>query len=67
MSAQAITPRLLSFKQASEYLGCSVWQLRQFEWNGELPSVRGMGKKILFDIADLNRLVEQKKGNGREQ
>jgi predicted site-specific integrase-resolvase len=65
MSAQAITPRLLNFKQASEYLGCSVWQLRQFEWNGVLPSVRGMGKKILFDIEDLNRLVEQKKCQGR--
>lgn len=66
-SPQAITPRLLNFKHAAEYLGCAVWQLRQLEWGGQLPSVRGLGKRILFDVKDLDRLVEQKKANGRAQ
>ena len=66
-SSQAITPRLLNFKQAAEYLGCAVWQLRQLEWGRQLPSVRGLGKRILFDVKDLDRLVEQKKANGRAQ
>jgi excisionase family DNA binding protein len=61
MSSHELTPRLLSFKAAAHYLGCSVHALRQLEWAGELPSVRNLGKRILFDVADLNRLVEQKK------
>lgn len=64
-SPQAIMPRLLNFKQAAEYLSCAVWQLRQLEWAGELPSVRGLGKRILFDIKDLDRLVEQRKAGAR--
>jgi excisionase family DNA binding protein len=63
MSSQAVAARLLSFKQAAEYLGTSVWMLRQLEWQGKLPSVRGLGKKILFDISDLDALVMQKKQN----
>jgi hypothetical protein len=66
-SSKAITPRLLNIKEASQYLGVAVWQLRQLEWGGQLPSVRGLGKRILFDVKDLDRLVEQKKGNGRAQ
>ena len=66
-SSQTITPRLLNIKEASQYLGVAVWQLRQLEWGRQLPSVRGLGKRILFDVKDLDRLVEQKKGNGRAQ
>jgi len=60
-STQAIMPRLLNIKEASKYLGCSLWQLRQLEWAGELPSVRNMGRRLLFDIHDLDHLVEKKK------
>jgi excisionase family DNA binding protein len=60
-SPQAITPRLLNIKQAAKYLACSCWTLRQLEWAGELPSVRNLGKRILFDVADLNHLVDRKK------
>lgn len=56
-----LTPRLLTIKDAAHYLSCSVWALRQLEWAGELPSVRNLGKRILFDVADLNKLVEKKK------
>jgi len=66
-SSQAITitPRLLNIKQAAQYLGVAVWQLRHLEWGGELPSVRNLGKKILFDRTDLDRLVDQRKAGAR--
>ena len=60
-SPQAITPRLLNIKQASQYLSCSCWTLRQLEWSGSLPSIRNLGKRLLFDIRDLDKLVELKK------
>jgi excisionase family DNA binding protein len=61
MSSHELTPRLVNIKEAARYLSCSVWALRQLEWAGELPSVRNLGKRILFDVADLNRLVDRKK------
>jgi excisionase family DNA binding protein len=65
-SSQAtITPRLLNIKEAAKYLSCAVWQLRHLEWAGELPSVRNLGKRILFDRADLDRLVDQRKTESR--
>jgi len=60
-STETIQPRLLNIKDASRYLGCSVWALRQLEWAGELRSIRNLGKRLLFDIADLDQLVEKKK------
>jgi DNA-binding transcriptional MerR regulator len=51
---QALKPRLLNIKQAA---------LRHLEWSGSLPSIRNLGKRLLFDIRDLDRLVEQKKAS----
>jgi excisionase family DNA binding protein len=61
MSSHELTPRLVNIKEAARYLSCSVWALRQLEWAGELPSVRNLGKRILFDIRDLDALVTKKK------
>jgi len=61
VAVSSIQPRLLNIKQAAEYLGCPVWTLRSLEWAGKLPSVRRLGRRILFDRADLDRLVEEKK------
>jgi len=55
---QAIQPRLLNIKSAAQYLGCSVWILRQLEWSGKLPAVRNLGRKLLFDRSDLDRFVD---------
>jgi len=60
-STQEVTPRLLNIKQAAQYLGCAVWTLRNLEWSGELQAVRNLGRRILFDVRDLDNLVEQKK------
>jgi excisionase family DNA binding protein len=61
-SPESITPRLLNIQQAAKYLNCAVWTLRDLEWRGELPSVRNLGRRLLFDVRDLDQLVEQKKG-----
>jgi excisionase family DNA binding protein len=53
-------PRLLPVKQAAEYLGCTVWAVRSLIWNREIPFLR-LGKRLLLDKADLDRLIEARK------
>jgi len=50
-------PRLFNIKQAAAYLGVAVWTLRDLEWRGELPAVRNLGKRLLFDRAAAAHLV----------
>ena len=52
--------RLLGTKDAAEYLGVSIWTLRDLIWNGELPIVR-FGRKQYVDVKDLNALVDRNK------
>ena len=64
-SAQApITPRLLDLMTTAAYLGVSPWTVRDLEAAGVLPRVcvplpggRDL-RKLLFDRADLDRLIE---------
>ena len=59
----AISPRLLSLDTAAAYLSMSPWTIRDLEAQGVLPRVRvplpgGRElRKLLFDKADLDRLV----------
>ena len=48
---------LVNVKEAAEYLAISPTSLRRNQWNGELPHVR-IGKRILFDIKDLDKFIE---------
>jgi len=56
--------RLLDLAQTAEYLGISPWTVRDLAANGTLRRVSiplGGGRdlrKLLFDRADLDRLVE---------
>jgi excisionase family DNA binding protein len=60
-----MTPRLLDLEQAAVYLGLSPWTVRELEAKRVLPRVRvplpGSGelRKLLFDKADLDRLIER--------
>lgn len=62
-----MTPRLLDADGAAQYLGVSVWTVRDLEASGYLPRVRlplPGGKdvrKLLYDRADLDRLIERSK------
>ena|SRR5256712_2105136 len=58
------TTRLLDVRAAAAYLGVSTWTVRDLEAAGSLPRVRvplpgGRElRKLLFDRADLDRLIE---------
>lgn len=52
--------RLFSLKEASVYLGRTVWAVREMLWAGKLPFVRD-GKRILLDIRDMDRWIEASK------
>lgn len=54
--------RLYSLKEAAQYLGRSVWGMRELVWSERISCVRGSGKtKIFFDINDLNSFIEKNK------
>jgi excisionase family DNA binding protein len=59
-----MTPRLFDLEQAATYLSVSPWTVRELEAKGVLPRVRvplpdgGELRKLLFDRADLDRLIE---------
>ncbi len=68
LAYQAMPPRLLTLEQAASYLGLSPYTVRTLEWRGVLSRVRlpdGRGgeiRKLLFDLRDLDRLVDRSKG-----
>jgi excisionase family DNA binding protein len=52
--------RLYSIPEAAEYLGRSVWSVRELIWKGSLPSVRE-GRRVHLDIIDLDHWIVQNK------
>lgn len=52
--------RLYSVAEAAEYLGRSVWSVRELIWAGKLPCVK-VGRRIHLDIIDLDQWIEQNK------
>jgi hypothetical protein len=58
----AVTPRLLPLKQGAQYLGLTVWALRERIWAGALPVVRFPGgRKMYLDVRDLDAFIEDHK------
>ena len=51
-----LTPRLLSQREAANYLGVSYWTLRDLTFRGEIPYIR-IKRRILVDRADLERYI----------
>jgi excisionase family DNA binding protein len=52
--------RLYSIKEASVYLGRSIWAVREMIWAGKLRHVRD-GRRILLDILDMDCWIDQNK------
>lgn len=52
--------RLYTVSEAADYLGRSAWAVREMFYAGKIPCVRD-GKRMLFDIADLDAWVEKNK------
>ncbi len=64
LASLAIAPRLLDLEATASYLGVSPWTVRDLEAAGvlkrvsvPLPGGREL-RKLLFDRADLDRLIE---------
>ena len=56
------SPRLLDLKQAANYLSVREWAIRTMARTGKLRVVQiGKSRRYLFDIFDLNQIIEQSK------
>ena len=55
-----IKKRLFTVAEAAEYLGRSVWSVRELVWGGSLPCVK-VGRRIHLDIFDLDKWIDQHK------
>jgi hypothetical protein len=52
----------MPLKAAAEYLGLTVWALRERVWQGALPVVRfDGGRKMYLDVKDLDGFIDQHK------
>jgi excisionase family DNA binding protein len=55
-------PRLMTLKQASEYLGLTVWAIRERIWDGQLPVVTfPKGRKQYIDRDDVEAFIQKNK------
>jgi len=55
-------PRLLPLKQAADYLGLTVWAMRERIWAGQIAVIRFPGgRKMYLDRYDLDRFIEENK------
>lgn len=55
--------RLLNVHSAAAYLGTTVWFIRSLGWSEAIPVIK-LGKRWLFDKADLDAYVDQIKAQG---
>lgn len=57
-----VSPRLLPLKVAAEYLGLTIWAMRERIWAGQIPVVQFPGgRKQYIDIQDLDKFIDQNK------
>ena len=55
-------PRLLPLKKAAEYMGLTVWSLRERIWAGQIPVVQFPGgRKQYIDVADIENFIKKNK------
>ena len=59
-STESVAQRLLTLPSAAQYLGCTLWAIRELIWKGELPYTQ-FGKRFQVDVRDLDELVERQK------
>jgi excisionase family DNA binding protein len=54
--------RLYSLKEAAEYMGRSVWGVRDLIWSQTIPVVKQVGcRKMYLDRNDLDTFIEKNK------
>ena len=61
-TVNSLRKRLYTLKEAAQYLGRSLWGMRELIWAGEILVVRGDGnRKIFLDIKDIDEYIERNK------
>lgn len=59
-----VPKRLLTIKEAAQYLSLSVYSVREMIWGGALPYIkREGGRKYLLDIRDLDAFIDSQKAS----
>ncbi len=53
--------RLMTIKQAANFMGIAVWAVRRLVWDRKIPIVTFGGPKVYIDREDLLVLIEQSK------
>ncbi len=56
--------RLISVEDAARYLGVQKSTIYSWAWRRKIPSVK-MGRRLLFDQEDLDRMIEAGKRRKR--
>jgi len=56
--------RLISVAEAAKYLGVQKSTIYSWAWRRKIPSVK-MGRRLLFDQEDLDRMIEAGKRQER--
>ena len=60
LSKRPLPKRLLSVREAADYLGCDDCTVRNLHAAGDLPAVRNTSR-VQFDLRDLDELIERNK------
>ena len=54
--------RLLTLKEAADYLAVGEWKLRHLVWGGQISFVQhGKGARVLLDVDDLDKWITANK------
>lgn len=57
-----VSPRLLPLKDAADYMGLTVWALRERIWAGHIPVVQFPGgRKQYIDTEDIETFIQENK------
>jgi len=57
-----LSPRLLPLKAAAEYLGLTVWAMRERIWAGQIPVVQFPGgRKMFVNVQDMEQFIQDNK------
>lgn len=55
-------PRLLPLKKAADYIGLTVWAMRERIWAGDIPVVQFPGgRKMYVDMQDIEEFIQKNK------
>lgn len=61
-TASPSAPRLLPLKDAAQWLGLTVWSLRERIWAGDIPVVQFPGgRKQFIDTQDMEDFIQRNK------